>query len=87
MLAIIGIECKSCSKQWRIEIPISSNEVESFATVCECGSLIVGNRKNKVRNDLSTEIKLQEMYLTNGSYIIITTDENVAKELALLELE
>ena len=44
----IGIKCKSCTKQWRIKIEISGNKIDAFASICECGEIIVGNRRNDI---------------------------------------
>ncbi len=87
MKDIIGIECNSCATQWRIEIEIGKNEIETFATLCECGAIIVGNRRNKVDDEIAESMSIKERYLTNGSYSIISIDHEIVNKLPLLELE
>ncbi|MCY3411493.1 MAG: hypothetical protein INQ03_07680 [Candidatus Heimdallarchaeota archaeon] len=79
----IGIECLSCTKQWRLDITTSNNKVDAFATLCECGEIIVGNINNHVDENGS----IQERFLTNASYQIISIDMEKIRKLPVLELE
>lgn len=84
----IGIECKSCNKQWRIKIELRGNKFDAFASICECGELIVGNRRKDIVSDnLDDEILIKERYLTNGAFVIITINENDAQNLPILDLD
>ncbi len=91
---VVGIKCSNCQVKWRIEISLSGNPVEVFATICECGALIVGNfNYNKHLSHLNgtrilaPQIAKDEKYLTNGHFEILELTSKELQKLPLLELE
>ena len=90
----VGIKCYNCQVRWRIEISLSGNPVEVFATICECGAIIVGNfNYNKHLSHLkgtriiAPQIAKNEKYLTNGHFEILDMQFEELQKLPLLELE
>ncbi|MCH8907533.1 MAG: hypothetical protein IH840_10625 [Candidatus Heimdallarchaeota archaeon] len=90
-----GIECKSCERQWRLELPLTGNIVEVFAAVCDCSAIIVGNfntkklrQSKKYQLSIKSEaISLDERYLTNGHFSILDPEQTKLNQLNLLVLE
>lgn len=92
---VIGIICKNCKTKWQLQIPLTGNNVEVFAGICECGVLIVGNYNAKLnlgkrgKSKTKVEMKgvLDEKYLSNGSFQFLDLPENELKLLPILGLE
>jgi len=90
-----GIQCKSCDRKWRLELPLTGSTVEVFAAVCDCAAIIVGNFNTKKLRETkefqlsikSDGISLDERYLTNGQFIILDDDREDIDQLDLLILE
>jgi hypothetical protein len=89
----IGIECRSCSDRWKLDIPLTGNKVEVFATLCPCGAIIVGNY-NSVQIEQSHGIRVtnpsiskDEVYLSNGNFDILDIETSEMEKLPKLDLE
>lgn len=90
----IGIECRSCGEQWRLNIPLTGNKVEVFATMCPCSAIIVGNYNavlikeersgTVVRNEA---ISKDEKYLSNGHFDVLEATGEQLQNLPELSLE
>lgn len=91
----IGIECRGCGEQWRLSIPLTGNKVETFATICPCSAIIVGNYNaamiarelNGAMTMKNDAISKDEKYLTNGHFDVLELDEEQLKKLPELALE
>ncbi len=88
----IAIKCKSCQTLWSLNIALSGNHVEPFATICDCGALIIGNFNflefQSIQNSKSNEVySKNKIYLTNGHFEILQMTENEILNLPNLELE
>ncbi len=87
---IIAILCKSCDSNWRLSIPISGNNIESFATICPCGAIIVGNYNYSLDIDSNIDSKFiskNQKYLTNGQFEVLNLSDAKINQLPILELE
>ena len=88
----LAIMCKSCENKWSLSIRLSGNNVEPFATICDCGALIIGNfnflEYKKIQN-LTNNIgeSKNKIYLTNGHFEILQVTEKEISNLPNLQLE
>lgn len=88
----LAILCKSCKNKWSLRIPISGNQIEAFATICDCGALIVGNynfilHQQIIAQNNNFEEYHKSIYLTNGHYEILDLSENEIITLPSLSVE
>lgn len=90
----VGIKCRSCDTRWKIQITLTKNQIESFATICECGAIIVGNYNKSIGNleDGKIEVKNKNIahnkrYLSNGQFDFLQLDNEQLDNLPLLDLE
>lgn len=89
-----GIQCRQCKSKWRISLQISGNPVEVFATICECGAIIVGNfnqnlliREESPVNVSINSVSKDRIYLSNGHFDVLELDSESVKKLPMLALE
>lgn len=89
---LIAIQCKSCETNWGLNILLSGNNIEPFATICDCGALIIGNfnfhEYHNTLNSISKEgYSKSKIYLTNGHFEILQMSETEILTLPNLPLE
>ncbi len=85
MLHSIAIICKSCKSKWKLDLPLTENQIEYLAAICSCGNIIVGNYKSKQLNISSTFLKSN--YLSNGGFDFLDFSKDELKKLTNLPLE
>lgn len=90
----IGISCRDCGENWKINIPLTGNKVEVFATICPCSAIIVGNYNSAIIKDelqgvrmVNDAISKDEKYLTNGHFDVLELDQETVEKLPELSLE
>lgn len=89
----LAILCKSCNTRWKLSILLTGNRVEAFATLCECGAVIVGNYNRSADNPTDLEITAtsdeinKKKYLTNGNFEVLDLSRDYMETLPTLALE
>jgi len=88
----IAILCKSCKNKWSLRIPLSGNQIEAFATICDCSALIVGNYNYYQHQHIKTNYKVakelwKKIYLTNGHFEILDLSIDEIQSLPSLLIE
>ena len=88
---LLAIKCKSCENLWSLNISLSGNHVEPFATICDCGALIIGNfnylEYQNLKNPNNNENYSKKIYLTNGHFEILQMKKSEIMKLPNLQLE
>ena len=88
---LLAIKCKSCENNWSLNILLSGNHIEPFATICDCGALVIGNfnflEYQNMKSSNNSEIYSKKIYLTNGHFEILQMKKNEIVNLPKLHLE
>ena len=85
MLHSVAIVCKSCKSKWKLDLPLTENHIESLATICSCGNIIVGNYKSKLLSIDTSFLKTN--YLSNGGFDFLDFSIEEVEKLTKLPLE